>query len=343
MKSMKYISFMMFAWSIALGQIDNTQTITKSGTTAAQFLKIGVDPRGAAMGNAFSAMDGDVSSMYWNPAGVATIGGIETMFVNSNWLVGIDFNFAAVAVNLKSAGVLGIGLTSLRVPEAQVRTVEKPEGTGEYFNANDLSLNLTYAKKLTNNFSLGGNIKFIRQNIWHAEASSIAADLGALFITPFRHIRLGASLSNYGSDMQLMGRDQKFSMDPDPNNEGNVEFVNSLYETDYFPLPLIFRVGLAGEIINTKSMRLSFAVDALHPNDNAEWVNTGVEMVIAETFFLRGGYSTLFKPDSEEGLSFGGGIQYRLWRSSTLLKLDYSYSNYGRLENVQRISLGIRF
>ena len=33
---------------------------------------------------------------------------------------------------------------------------------------------------------------------------------------------------------------QKISIDPDQDNEGNVEFVNAVYETDYFPLPLIF-------------------------------------------------------------------------------------------------------
>ena len=157
--------------------------------------------------------------------------------------------------------------------------------TGEYFDANDLAINLSYARKLTNKFSMGGNIKYIRQNIWHANANSIAADLGALFITPFKDIRLGASLSNYGSDMQMSGRNQKFSVDPDPTNEGNVEFVNAAYETDKFPLPLIFRVGLSGEIINSDFSRLTFAIDALHPNDNVEWVNLGLEFASRDMFF----------------------------------------------------------
>jgi hypothetical protein len=80
-----------------------------------------------------------------------------------------------------------------------------------------------------------------------------------------------------------------------------------------------------------------------HPNDNVEWVNAGLEYAVAETFFLRSGVTTLFREDSEEGLTFGGGINYRVGGSSTLLKVDYSYSAFGRLKNVQRLSLGLRF
>ena len=340
---MKIFSTFIIFSSLLLAQLDNSATITKTGTTAAQFLKIGVDARASAMGNAFTAMKGDLSSMYWNPAGLTSIGRMETMFMNSSWLAGIQFTHAAFAINLNAAGVIGFSLTSLSVPEDMVRTVERPNGTGEYFDAGDLAMNFTYARKLTDQFSIGGNIKYIRQNIWHASASSVAADLGALFVTPFNGIRLGASLSNYGSEMQMTGRDQKFSIDPDPNNGGNVEFVNAMYETDKFPLPLLFRVGLSGEIIESEKMRLSFAVDALHPNDNVEWVNAGLEYAVAETFFLRSGVTTLFREDSEEGLTFGGGVHYRIGGSTTQIKLDYSYSAFGRLKNVQRLSLGIRF
>mgnify|MGYP000695815015 FL=1 len=59
--------------NMVYGQLDNTQTMTKSGTTAAQFLKIGVDARATAMGNAFTAMEGDVSSIFWNAAGLANV------------------------------------------------------------------------------------------------------------------------------------------------------------------------------------------------------------------------------------------------------------------------------
>ncbi len=49
------------------------QDISKSGTTAAQFLKINIGPRAMGMGTAFTATASDMSSIYWNPAGLVSI------------------------------------------------------------------------------------------------------------------------------------------------------------------------------------------------------------------------------------------------------------------------------
>lgn len=325
---------------IIFGQLENTQTITKSGTTAGQFLKIGVDARGSAMGNAFTAVGADVSSMFWNPAGIAGLNGIESMFVNNQWLAGVNFNYLGLVIPIRGTGVLGLSITNLSVPDDKVRTVIEPEGTGEFWSAQDLAVNLTFARELTDKFSIGGNLKYIQQNIWHSKANSYAVDIGALFITPW-NLRLGTSLSNYGGKMKLSGRDQKMSVDPDPVNQGNVEFVNALYETDAFPLPLVFRVGISGEIIKTDLIRLTFGIDALHPNDNTEVLNTGLELAIGEMLYLRGGHANLFRDDTEEGLTFGGGLHYRIRETKSTLKLDYSYTDFGRLNNVQRVSVGI--
>ena len=323
------------------GQLDNTQRMTKSGTTAAQFLKIGIDARATAMGNAFTAMDGDISSMFWNVAGLANLKRSETMFVKNDWLSGTDFQYIGFAIPLRDLGVIGFGITSLNVPDDKVRTVTDPEGTGEYWGAQDLSANISFARKLTDKFNIGGNIKLIQQRIWHSNASTFALDLGALFITPFKGVRLGVSLSNYGGELRMTGRDQKLSVDPDPVNQGNVEFVNSLYETDAFPLPLMFRVGLSGELLRTDVLRLSYGVDAFHPNDNSEAVNTGLELAVGEMFFLRGGHANLFRENAEEGFTLGGGFHYRSRATKTTLRIDYSYVDFGLLKYVNRVSIGI--
>ena len=265
------------------------------------------------------------------------------MFVNSEWLAETNFNHIALALSVRGLGVIGFSLTSLSTPDDKVRTEYLPEGTGELWNANDLAMNLAFARQLSDRFSIGGNVKYIQQSIWHATASTYAVDLGALFVTPFFGTRLGASLTNYGGKMNISGRDQKISVDPDPNNEGNVEFVNAIYETDAFPLPLLFRVGISGEIIQNDNLRLTYGLDAMHPNDNAEAVNTGLEFAFKETFFLRGGYANLFREDTEGGMSFGGGLHYRLWNNSSVLKIDYSYVDFGRLEGVHKVSFGVKF
>jgi hypothetical protein len=343
MKKELLLTILLLFAAGAQAQTDDTQTITKTGTTVAQFLKIGADARGTAMGGAFAAMEGDMSSIHWNPAGLGHHRGLEAMFVHSQWLADMNFNFAAVAFNIGEVGILGLSITSLSTPEDLVRTVEQPEGTGERFSSNDLALGLTFARRLTDRFSIGGTVKFVRQGLWHMSASAVAVDIGALFTTPFKNVRLGASIVNFGSDMRLEGRDIRFSQDPDQQNQGNVEFVNALYETERYPLPLAFRVGLATELIKTENLRLTAGLDALHPNDNRESLNLGAEMAFNELLFLRGGYGTLFRQDSEEGATLGGGLHYRLWGSNTRLKVDYAYADFGLLETVQRFSLAVEF
>ncbi len=339
--TIRYVA-LLFLVVVQIAYTQNiAETITKTGTTSASFIKIGVDARAASMGNAFTAMTGDVSSIFWNPAGIAYIHGVNMLAVNNSWIADIDINYAAIGINTGTAGVIGFSLNSMRVPRDKVRTVENPEGTGEYWEAGGLAINLSYARRLTDHFSLGGNVKMIHENIWHSSSTSFAGDLGVLFVTPFFNTRLGASITNYGGKMQLDGRDLNISVDPDPDNIGTVEYVDGKYSTEAFPLPLLFRVGISGDILNQQSLKVTYALDAMHPNDNTEVVNTGIEIGVAEMFFLRAGYANLFRDSAEEGLSFGAGINYRIWGSNSKLRIDYSYTDFGRFNGVKRVSLGM--
>ena len=58
-------------------------------------------------------------------------------------------------------------------------------------------------------------------------------------------------------------------------------------------------------------MRLSYAIDALHPNDNTEAVNTGFELAVGETFFLRGGHANLFRENEKKSLASKGVVELR--------------------------------
>ena len=153
--------------------------------------------------------------------------------------------------------------------------------------------------------------------------------------------RLGVSISNYGGKMRMEGRDQKISVDPDQDNQGNVEFVNAVYETEYFPLPLFFRVGLSGEIIKTESLTLAYGVDALHPNDNTESINTGTEISFKDFLFIRSGYANLYQRDRISGLSAGCGIKLKI--SSLTYFIDYTYVDMGPLGNPKKLTLSTSF
>jgi hypothetical protein len=59
------------------------QNVSKVGTTAADFLQIGVGSRAVSMGGAYVAVANDVASLRWNPAGAAAIEGNELMASHS--------------------------------------------------------------------------------------------------------------------------------------------------------------------------------------------------------------------------------------------------------------------
>jgi len=45
---------------------------------------------------------------------------------------------------------------------------------------------------------------------------------------------------------------------------------------------------------------------------------------------------------TEQGLTMGGGIFYRLGQSHTKIKIDYSYADFGRFDYIQRLTIGLR-
>lgn len=320
------------------GQIGST--LNKTGTTSAQFLKIGVGPRAVGMGGAFTAVADDINSIYWNPAGLARMNSKEAYFNHVDWITDVNLDYAGYGMDISGFGTIGAFVSVLSMGDMAVRTLESPEGTGEFFSVGSLLLGISYARNLTDEFSIGFNVKYINEHIWHESASSIAFDIGTLYSISFlNQFRLAASISNFGTKMRLEGRDI-LQITTVGAGEGNI--INTNLELDEFELPLIFRFGAAVDAIKSDENRLTVAVDAVHPNDNSEHVNTGLEYTWNETFFIRGGYKSLFENEGEQGLTLGVGINYRLVEA-VKVKFDYAYQDFGRLNDVHYFSIGLRF
>ncbi len=315
---------------------------SKVGSTAAPFLNVAVGPRAIAMGGAFVATADDITSLYWNPAGAARMGNNSALFAHSRWFADINYNWAGVVFNLGGIGSFGLNLTYLDYGDMEVTTLAEQDGTGEMFTASDMALGLTYAYNLTDRFSIGGNVKYIKQTIWNSSASSVAIDLGVLFQSDIYGLRIGASITNFGSDMQMDGKDLYVQHDIDPNNFGNNDQILATLNTDSYPLPLTFRVGLAMDLLDLDDHRFTIGMDALHPNDNDESLNIGAEYVFQNLIALRGGYKSLFLDNSEEGLTLGVGLMYDFAPGLGIF-LDYAYQDFGILDYTQHFSFGIKF
>ncbi len=326
----------------AAAQFDaETRDVTRRGTAAAEFLNIPVGARATAMGNAFSATVDDATAIYWNPAGLAQVG--QTSFTGeyAQWLADIDFNFVSVVLPT-GFGTFGLGVTTMQTPDMEVTTVEAQNGTGETFDAGSYAIALSYGRALTDRFSIGGSVKLLNERIWNSNAAGLAVDVGTMFVTPFRGIRLGASISNFGTKMQMSGDNLLVLVDIDPNNRGNNVSNRAALQTDRFDLPLTMRIGLAGEVFDDERNRLTLAIDALSPNNSEQYVNVGAELgLLGDLLMLRGGFSELFLAESVRSLTLGGGLRYDF--GSLGFALDYAYESQEFFAGVNRFTFAVHF
>lgn len=341
MSIIKKICLILFLPFCLMGQ---SKDVSKVGTTAAAFLEIPAGAVALGMGGAFVSQANDASALYWNVGGISNIEKYDLHLAYMNWIGDTKYNFAGLVIPLDEFGTLGFSFTSLSMDDMAVRTVENPEGTGEYFSAGDISFGLSYARNLTDRFSIGFTVKYIQEKIWHMTAQGIGIDAGTLFKTDILGgIIIGASISNFGAAMKLDGRDTRYFIRVDEGKQGTNDRIPTNIELDSWDLPLIFRIGISDNIVINDMYKFTATVDAVHPNNDYESLNIGGEFAFMEFLMIRGGYNSLWLKDGEGGLSLGVGVNSKMLFSDTIFQFDYAFRDFGRLQNVHMFSIGLKF
>ncbi len=317
--------------------------VTRRGTAAGTMLEIGIGARAEALGGAFVAIADDPSALYWNPAGITNIVAPAVQLTHNTWLVDTQFNAVELVVPVNRYGfAVGVHLAMLDYGESPVRTIARPEGTGEIYSAKDLVAGLYGALSITDRISTGIGVKYFYERIWHTAGHNVAFDLSILYKTRLEGLTLGGAICNFGPEFSLDGRDLTRIMDADGRRDvyfNNDQVVVS-YKTEKFPLPLIFRFGMAYRLNFDSRNSLIISSDLIHPSHNVESMNLGLELKTMNIFFLRAGYQSLFEKDAISGLTLGGGLNYRVLGHSTIT-IDYAWSDWTLFDSVSRFTIGM--
>ena len=180
------------------------QDFTNAGASGSVFTKIWVGARAAGMAGAYSAMTDDITSLYWNPAGIARLPGVNVGASYTAWFGDVAHNFIGATMPLSDRYRLGVSLTIVDYGNLKYATIQK-DANGGTFNANDMSLGLSFAGALTDRFEYGATVKYLRSSILDMSADGFAFDAGSIYQTDFYHMKISMDLANLGSDRGFSG------------------------------------------------------------------------------------------------------------------------------------------
>jgi len=302
----------------------------KLAQTGLQFLKVDMSSRAAAMGGAFEMAGTGAEAMFYNPAGIAkTAASLDVIATQTHWIADITYNAVGLIFNQGNLGTFGLNAIFCDYGEiqgAQVAANERGYELTGNIDVGAMAVGLSYARNLSNKFTVGGQIKWATQNLGESmlndsstvknDVDGLAYDFGTIFYPGWKSFRFGMSIRNFSQEFK--------------------------YQKEGFQLPLTFKIGVAMDVLDLVNEehhgQLLVAVDALHPRDYSERMHFGAEYLFMDMFALRAGYKTNY---DEEGLTAGFGINYKV--SNIQLKVDYAYSSFGIFDAVNRFSLGFSF
>ena len=330
---MKYLSI-IFIIGISFGFSSSALSQGNLGQSGANFLQIAVEPRGAALGGAVTALSSGASALYWNPAGAVETKNLDIVLSHTDWFLDTKLMYGAIVKNFGRLGSFGVSVTSFYMDEMEITTVSESEGTGQYYGAGDLALGVSYARSLTDQFTFGVTAKYVREEIWNESASQIAFDVGSLYHTGFYNLRIGMSILNFTGKMKFTGDDidKRIQEELDRNIPTNPR-VERL--TPEFRLPQLFQMGIAFDPVTLSNGCLTLLADVIVPADNKELIAFGAEYNVHNLAYLRAAYRLNYDIG---GISFGGGLHLNAIGMNA--RIDYSYSTQGVLGNVHRFGLG---
>ncbi|OGR97968.1 MAG: hypothetical protein A2902_00020 [Elusimicrobia bacterium RIFCSPLOWO2_01_FULL_64_13] len=298
-----------FTSSLSAGSRDNL------ATSGAQFLKLGVNARAIAMGEAYSSVADGSDGLYWNPASLARVEGKSLSLMHAVYFQSIFYDYASYAHQLGSLGTFGLGVQYLNAGAID-ETDEFGNNAGS-FRPQDLAVTFGWAREIREwdsdvPFLFGVSGKFIRSRIIET-ASTGAFDVG-LSYKPVARLRLGLAGQNLGPKLKFKNESDSLPM--------NIKLGSSYEATPFWTIAADLNVP------RDNDLNAAFGTEYR--------LSAGGESQIAG----RLGYQTRSAADLSDGISsVSAGVGYG-WGP---YDVDFAWAPFGDLGNTYRISFSGKF
>ena len=303
----------------------------KLAQTGFQFLSVISDARAGAMAGAVNSIEMGSAGLFFNPATMANMDGFIDVSASMNtWIADISHNAFSLAVRPASGRYGTFGFTIQHVDYGDLfGTIVSDNELGyedtEMFSPSALAVGFGYAMRLSDRFSVGGQIKWVHQDLGEAvvphfeyedstrtitnELSPIAFDFGTVFQTGWKSLAFGMSVKHFSQEIE--------------------------YEQEGFQLPLVFTMGISMDLMDVIPVdgfdqSLYLSVDATHYRAHPEQLLIGLDYRILNLLSIRGGY---ISNNDEENFTFGVGV------SQFGIHFDYAYTPFGVFDKVQRMTI----
>ena len=216
--------------SVLCLQTPDTYAQNKLAQTGLKFLSVSLDARASAMAEAVTSLHGNSASMFYNPAGMANMENYADISLGqTNWIADIDYLHASAAFQPfenDNYGVIGISIVSVDYGEF-LQTVRANNDQGFIdvgtYSPTAMAIGVGYARMLSEKFSVGANVKYVRQSIGTGivgigtdtegnesydeqdfKVDAWAFDFGLIYKTGFKSLNLGMSIRNFSSEIKYV-------------------------------------------------------------------------------------------------------------------------------------------
>jgi hypothetical protein len=337
---------------------------TGVGTTSAEFLLMGAGARGMAIGNSFAALTRDVEALYYNPAALPLMEGMEARVTMMPYFADTNYLWAGFALPLRG-GEYGFGLSIANFgfsDQPIYNETDQENASEQTYSVSETVVGLSFAHAFIDRFSGGFTFKLISDQLGQASAIGFAADIGTSYHAELagRPIAMSFVIQNLGSGLKHSGSGLDFTAFPESEDPTfpvqGVDPSPARFEASDNPIPVVFRVGVAYDVLSAATNRLSL-LGEFNETYNAgdpsfglggefEWRPENVGLTAA----LRGSYN--YQPDNSlsdaeeaeigegagaidvdgaglDGMVLGAGLAYRF--AGYEVRADYAFRHFGVL------------